>query len=559
MNRRSYWSSLRNNDRWLVAVLLPIWLGSLFLHFELAAGDALRAPAIVLASSSDDAYPLVSEILDGAGETAASAGVMIGDELLAVNARDLSAVSGFRAGVIAFSQLGHDRDVIATMRRGAAVFDTPFPFGQFPIPWWWPSLFAVSFGLVGLLVLVSAPASKTAQAVFPAFIAFALTWLFFPGKSETQTMIAGALYALSMVFAAPLVLRAILLLPDRSAIRSRSAYVAVWTFSLMAIFGTSAFIGVPFSAAFGQKAHLASISLFYLAILVVLARNYRSADMLGRRQLRWVILGFYLAFVPALLVSTIIIMFPEQFNLYALSSIGMPIIPLMFLIAIAKYNLFDIDRMIGGTISYSIMVVLVAVLAEAVVEPLVAGTGMQYGYDGNTVQIVFVAILTAVLIPAQRKWRPYIDRVFFADGVAVEESIEALIERLEEHEDSRPEDWIAIVGRDLAEVYRFDGWSVYAMGSDGPKVVLSEGKSTPGTMDETVWEKYARRIRPGSEKLANGHNYLIVPIRPWGSLRWLMVLGPKNSGDVYTTTDNGLIASVAHIVAGEIADHTVPA
>ena len=78
-------------------------------------------------------------------------------------------------------------------------------------------------------------------------------------------------------------------------------------------------------------------------------------------------------------------------------------------------------------------------------------------------------------------------------------------------------------------------------------------------LDEKFWPKYERRVRPGSEKLEDKNDYLFVPIRPTGSLEWLIVLGPKSSGDVYTPTDNGLIASVAHIVAGEIADHTVSA
>ena len=63
----------------------------------------------------------------------------------------------------------------------------------------------------------------------------------------------------------------------------------------------------------------------------------------------------------------------------------------------------------------------------------------------------------------------------------------------------------------------------------------------------------------GTELLEDQSSYLVVPVRPTGRLQWLLVLGPKSSGDVYTTTDSGLVASVAHILAGEIADHTVTA
>lgn len=560
MSGISHWSRLRITDKLWVIVLMPVWIVSLILHVQLAANDSLRTPALILGSSDTrDNYPHISEVLDGAGEIVTTANLAVGDELLSIEDIDVVGFSGFQANVTAFARLGDGNAIKATFRRGENVFDAEYPFGKFPIPWWWPSLFAISFGAVGLLVLLSAPESRTARAIFPAFVTFALTWLYFPGRSELQTVAAGAMFAVSMIFAAPLTLRAIMLLPDRSAISAKWPYSAIWLFALMALAGTSSFIGYPFSASVGQKAHLVFISLFYLAILAVLARNYLKADKLGRRQLKWVMLGFYLAFVPAMLVSAIIIAFPSQFNLYALSSIGMPIIPIMFLVAITKCHLFDIDRMIGGTISYSILVVLIAVLAEAVVEPLVGMTGAQYGYDGNMVQIVFVGALAAVLIPVQRKWRPLIDRVFFSDSLAIEASIEALIEKLEGHDDARPKEWIDLVGRDIANLYHLDGWVVYRFESGKVRLAINEGKGPMVGLDEHFWTKYERRVRPGSEKLEDNNNYLFVPIRPSGSLEWLIVFGPKTSGDVYTPTDNGLIASVAHIVAGEIADHTLPA
>lgn len=560
MSRRSHWSQLRNLDKLLIVVLMPAWLVCLLLHVELAASGDLRTPAIILQSSANaDDYPTVEEVLDGSEVTVEDAGLNIGDRLVAVNGVELGGKSGLIASTIAFAQLGEADKILVTAMRDGRQFEAEYPFAQFPIPWWWPTLFAVSFGLIGFFILISAPASRSARAVFPAFVTFALTWLYFPGHSQMQVLGGFVIYAISMLFAAPLIVRAMLLIPERSAIRHRSAYIAGWLFAVMALFATSTNVGVPFSAAVGQTGHLVSISAFYLVILAILARNYVCADKLGRRQLRWILLGFYLAFVPALVVSATIILFPDQFNLYTLSSIGMPIIPLMFLIAISRYNLFDIDRLIGGTLSYSIMAVLVAVIAETVVEPMVADTGTQFGFDGNTVQILFVAILTAVLIPAQRRWRPYIDRLFFPEGVAVGEAIEALIEQLGKRSEDDPLDWIRLVGDELAGVYKFDGWAAYRSMPDGPELAMTEGTAPPVLDNNSIWQKYERRLIPGTELLEDQSSYLVVPVRPTGSLQWLLVLGPKSSGDVYTTTDSGLVASVAHILAGEIADHTVTA
>lgn len=558
MTGNQLWSRLRPRDKLLVVVLMPAWFVCLVLHIELAAGDALRSPAIILGSAaSADNYPRVVEVLAGSEEQVGTAGIRPGDQLIAVNGKDLRNYGGLRPGTIAFGALGHDEAVIASFRRGADTFETDYPFNRFPIPWWWPTLFAISFGLIGLVILLSAPQSRTAQAIFPAFVTFALTWLIFPGKSEAQAAASSIVYVLSMVFAGPLLLRAILLLPKRTATKKHWVYVAVWGFALMAVAASSAFMGVPFSAAFGQKAHLALIALFDFSVLLILARNYIKADKLGRRQLRWVLLGFYLALVPALLVTAIVIALPQQFNLYTLSSVGMPIIPLMFLIAIAKYNLFDIDRMIGGTVSYSILVVLYAVLAESVIEPLVAVTGTRFGFDADSVQVAFVAILAAILIPLQRRWRPFIDRIFFAEGVAAEEAIESLIHDFEIRDDAEPTEWISVFARDLANVFNFDGWAAYQPAASGIDRALAESTALPAQLDGELWRKYERKVRPGTELVGDRDNYLFVPIRPTGKLDWLLVLGPKRSGDIYTTTENGLIASAAHIISGEIAEHAL--
>lgn len=46
---------------------------------------------------------------------------------------------------------------------------------------------------------------------------------------------------------------------------------------------------------------------------------------------------------------------------------------------------------------------------------------------------------------------------------------------------------------------------------------------------------------------------LLVPLRPQGALSAFLCLGPKLSGDVYTSTDLSLLASVAHHVSGELS------
>ena len=550
LGSKSLWQRLRRLDKILIVILVPIWLLSLIFHIDLALDDQLVRPAIIFENSSTDGdYPVVGEIMREAQTMVAESGIQLGDEILLINDRSMQGISGYKASLIAISFLGRTDQINATFRRDQETFNREYPFNDFGIPRWWPSLFAISFGVVGLLILLSGPRSRTAQAIFPAFIFFSLSWLVVLGHSELQTILGLTVFGASMIFAGPLVLRAILLLPENTAIKSKFVHRSVWIFSLMLISGLSAFTGRPFSSEIGQGMHLALMALFYLSILLILARNYIKADKIGRRQLRWVILGFYFAFVPAMIVTGVVILFPDQFSLYALSSIGMPIVPIMFLVAITRYNLFDIDRLIGGSISYSILIILIAVLTEAVIEPLVAVMGTEYGFDGDNVQLVFVGALTAILIPAQKKWRPTINRIFFTQGVAVEDTVSELIDKVDTSEEMTSTEVFEIVGEDLSKAYELSQWGVYQC-EDGD-LNLIHGNFTDD-LTESVQKKYEKRARPGTETIKPNKTCLIVPIRIENKLTWLLILGPKGSGDVYTTTDNGLIASLAFEIADKL-------
>ena len=550
------WSRLRRIDQLLVALLMPVWFVALFLHWQLASTDTLRLTPIFLQSAIGEAtYPHIDEILEASREDALQSGIKPGDEVLAFGARSLAGMSGLEAGLMSFAALKPGQTVTATLRRDGRVFDVEWPFIRFPLPWWWPSLFGASFGLAGLLILLSAPASRTAQAVFPAFGCFALTWLLFPGQSFIQSVIGLAVYLVSMVFSGPLIVRAVMLLPDRTAIQSRLARHSVWLFALMAPVAFSAFSGQLLPASVGQQLHLIGIALFYIAILAVLARNYLRADALGRRQLRWVALGFYLAFIPALFVTLSGVLIPERFTLYTLSSIGMPLIPLAFLIAIARYNLFDIDRVIGGTLSYSLLVVLIAVLTEALVEPLVALGGTSLGLDGDSVQIGFVALLTTALIPVQRKWRPFVDRIFFAQGVAVDKAIETLVDGMATRSDADATMWLSMGAHGLAEIYGLNRWSVMRREGDGLQLDAAHGEMSPGSLALPVWLVAEKKLRPAMVETADGVSLLAVPLRPQGRMSWLMLLPCKPNGDIYTPTDIGLIAQVSQVIDAGIAEH----
>ena len=83
-------------------------------------------------------------------------------------------------------------------------------------------------------------------------------------------------------------------------------------------------------------------------MLAVLTRNFRRAGPIGRRQLKWVVLGMYVGTVPVLLADVVAAVVPPLWWLHEVAVIAEIVIPLCVLIAIVRTNFFDVDRLITG-------------------------------------------------------------------------------------------------------------------------------------------------------------------------------------------------------------------
>jgi hypothetical protein len=307
----------------------------------------------------------------------------------------------------------------------------------------------------------------------------------------------------------------------------------------------------------------------FIVILVLLialvTRAYRRSDALGRRQLRWLMWGAYAAFVPIIVASAFTASDPRLFWLFIGSQATVSLFPLAILAAIVRTNLFDIDRLISGTASYSILVILLALGGEVFFEPLAAWVASAVGFDPGAGQVAFVVVLAAALIPAQRTWRPYVDRVFFAEGRSLATSVEKLLEEISDAADARavmqragagierafrPE-FVAIyehTGEVFEPTYLAGSGEFPAVPADGQGIRMLESKLTPIHLDPRgVSPTSADRIAP----LVSGAS-VIVPLLPEGALTAFVGIGPKRSGDVYTPTDLSLLSAVAHAVSARL-------
>jgi MFS family permease len=167
-------------------------------------------------------------------------------------------------------------------------------------------------------------------------------------------------------------------------------------------------IGIPGLDAEAVRNVGAIVLVAYLVSLVlalaVVVRRYRRSDVVTRAQIRWVVAA---AAVPVALAPF----------LYALEWVWTPwflstmLMPVAIGIAILRYRLYDIDRLVGRTLAYA---VITAILAAVFVATNLALQAVLAGATGHsTLTIAASTLLVAGLFqPLRHRVQAPIDRRF---------------------------------------------------------------------------------------------------------------------------------------------------
>ena len=179
---------------------------------------------------------------------------------------------------------------------------------------------------------------------------------------------------------------------------------------------------------------LTVISLCSLLALVSTILRFRRARGVERVQMRW------FAFSGVVLVVTLFI--PGLNNSDMVFSLVWSLVPLSCGIAILRYHLYDIDRIISRTTSYAIVTGLVLATYAAIV-----GTSTRLLHNESPFVVAAATLAAAALArPALRRVRSVVDRRFNRSRYDALLTVDAFGERLRHEVDP------AVVSGDLVQV-----------------------------------------------------------------------------------------------------------
>lgn len=561
---------LQTIDLALLATLLPIWLVCFALHVRevVRTGYALP-PVFVAPGTGGDEYPRVAGLRP---ETfVPQPGLEIGDRLLRAGSTDLRGVgyAGFYGVVL--EQAGPDLVVPIELERSGERTVVELRLSRAPVPWVRiPGLLAIA--ATAVIVLLRAAQAAQARRFFAAFMLFLILETPFDGPSLAQTYLSQTVQNASSGLATALLLRWAILFPEEVSARGRIAPGWAWLAAPLEYTRLMYLVGGPFPPRLLPPLMYGIDLLILVAFLGALTWNYHRAEPIGRRRIKWVVYGAYVGSLSLLLTAAAGTFFqarPWVEAAYWLGALAFPLMPIAMLIAAVRYNLFDIDRLISATVSYNVLLVIFAGVAMAVVPRVAQSASLAVGIDPSAGGLVLSLLLASLVVPAQRRLRPQIDRLFFPEAHRLEEGIADLIVELSACE--QPRAAVQRAAERIQELLRPETCVVYLKDGSSYAPVFVQGRETPEAFADGdplaavlrrhrapyALEGASSRHRPGSHSEAFDRLALetlgaaaVVPLHRGADFAGALCLGRKRSGDIYSPTELALLMAVAEKLSG---------
>ena len=559
-------------DRLLLLILGPIWLvcAGVFVH-QVLHGGVVWPGVLVASPAAPDSYPLVVGYWPGMEPE--GHGLRVGDHVVRVGTVELAGVNavGFFADVLELRGTAHS--VPVEYRRAGVTGTAELELAVFPVPWWLYLLLPFTFAVLAVVVALRAPPFGEARAVVLAYLSISFFFLPFPGGPKLQTFAYLIVNFLSSLVVLPLSIRSFLLFPEEVAPRSRWVRGAPWAFAVFPVLLASWWFGMPLAHDVGYRGSMLTSAAFVLTMMTVCIVAYRRGSPVARRKMRWRLYGVYLGMTPILCTALLAVLYPELqqvVRLIFLSCIALVAVPIGLTIAIVRYNVLDIDRLISATASYSILTVLAVAAALTLVPRAASALSGAIGVEQTVGQVTLSCLVAGLLVPIHRRLRPQIDRVFFAQRYAVEQGMQRLLAELSEGGDPHALLTLAASRVDallqpestVLYVRRGDTYEPMFARGDTPEAVLSvsgpfvaalkqRGRPLCSDTGAAPWMESAGDPfdRAALELL---HAVVIAPVRSDSDLVAFLSLGAKRSKDVYTGTDVSWLTAIADKVSGEL-------
>jgi hypothetical protein len=172
---------------------------------------------------------------------------------------------------------------------------------------------------------------------------------------------------------------------------------------------------------------------FGLAWVVRLVLSFRGSTGDYRQQLKWLLTGGGIGLLGLLLAITTNSSSPSFLSAVGNVGFGLGLfaLPIGFGVAILRYRLYDIDRIISRTLVYGSLTVI---LAAAYAGLVLGGQAVFSSFAGgsNLAVAVSTLVVAALFLPVRSRVQGFVDRRFYRRRYDAQRTLEAFGARLRE-------------------------------------------------------------------------------------------------------------------------------
>jgi signal transduction histidine kinase len=509
------------------------------------------------------------------GGPADRAGLQIGDQFAKIDGIAIEKISPLYG-----QKKAGDTVFLSILRSGqpfslSLVLDAP-PLSVILMRWD-PLLIALSFWAISVAVLILKPSTREAQLFF--LFCLAGSGVLVTGElSKFRLAAASRLFNILLAWLSPLIIHFHALFPQR-----KMFFLQHMNFKIL--YGLGLGLSLPY--ALWLHSHpwetfwypWLSRSLRYIFALSVLVsvgfliHTYRTAkDSRIHRQVRLVVLGTFWAFLPLVLFSLLpgTLIDGSPLIAYEVGFLALPLIPLSYAVAIYKYNLLDIDRILNHSLVHLILGVFwvtLYMLMAAVLNALFPAAMFARPLLGALTTLVMAMTLVSLRQRTQR----WVDRVFYGgwyDYHSVVAGVSAVL--------SETQDEAALVEQLIHRVAKTMGLKGAALFlADEENMLTLRGctgcgclsKQAPLSLNSPLAQLLRQEGKPlehlhvqrqligaslsEAEQawLTTGRVQLWIPLVFKGELKGLLLMGSKEGDDFFSTEDLRILETLAHQAA----------
>jgi hypothetical protein len=172
----------------------------------------------------------------------------------------------------------------------------------------------------------------------------------------------------------------------------------------------------------GYDAAIALLPVLVAGSAASVVARYRGADVIGRRQIRWFLAGaivLVVTLVPFAYAS--IVVGPLEANsspTFALAFLGYSVLPVATLVAITRYRLYEIDRIVNRAVLYGSLTAILAGIFTAAVALAQRTFTWLTGERSDAALVLTTLVVATLYAPLRRRLEGSVDRRFKYDRKA---------------------------------------------------------------------------------------------------------------------------------------------